>query len=169
MPKSVELDDDKLFALPLPYVCPGKWKNMKGDELVRECAVCKTNVYNVSKLNRQQSIDLISEAEGPLELRFFQRPDGTVITRDCAVRLGIWRLRGKWNRFALINACAAGVLMVLVIMMGPAMLFIIPPCCFEIDTYFPKQKQMSGKYEPSITLPPEPSAAEIEQGREGLE
>lgn len=177
MPKSVELHEDKLFALPLQYVCPVKWKDMKGDDKVRACAACKKNVYNVAKLNRQQAIDLIERNEGTLCLRLFQRSDGTVITRECATILGMWRLRKKWNIFALINAGLAAAFGVAIPMLGPAAITIlngVGPITGKdhgdsVEEIMEKLPELEGYNEPVIPLPPEPSAAEIEQGRKGLE
>lgn len=56
---------------------------MTGDERVRHCAQCKLNVYNISALSTKEATDLIREKEGRLCLRFYRRPDGTIITDNC--------------------------------------------------------------------------------------
>jgi hypothetical protein len=58
---------------------------MTGDERVRHCGDCQTSVYNLSDLTREQAAALITEHAGDLCVRFYQRADGTILTRDCAV------------------------------------------------------------------------------------
>jgi hypothetical protein len=42
------------------------------------------NVYNLSEMSQESAEALIAETEGRLCVRFYQRADGTVLTRDCA-------------------------------------------------------------------------------------
>lgn len=58
---------------------------MVGDDRVRHCAECKLNVYNLSAMTRREAEELIASREGRLCVRFFRRPDGTILTRDCPV------------------------------------------------------------------------------------
>ncbi len=119
-PSKVEMDDDQLFAIRLQYECPYKWKDMKGDERVRACSACHKNVYNISMLSRTDAVSLINENEGDICVRFFQRRDGTVITRDCVSMFGTAKLKGKYNPFALINAGLAVLFTILAPLLGPA-------------------------------------------------
>lgn len=68
--------------------CPLRWEQMVGNERVRHCSQCNLNVYNLSALTAQEAEDLIASREGRLCVRFYQRPDGTILTRDCPVGLG---------------------------------------------------------------------------------
>ena len=81
--------------------CPANWNYMEGDERVRRCALCKLNVYNLSEMNREDAAALVSQTEGRLCVRYYQRRDGTLITRDCPV--GIRAIR---KRLASVVACA---------------------------------------------------------------
>jgi hypothetical protein len=80
--------------------CPANWDNMEGDERKRYCALCKLNVYNLSDMTAREAARLVSESEGRLCIRFYQRRDGTVLTRDCPV--GVRALR---KRLASTVAC----------------------------------------------------------------
>ncbi|HEY6970485.1 MAG TPA: hypothetical protein VJA94_14860, partial [Candidatus Angelobacter sp.] len=65
--------------------CRSDWEKMVGDDRVRHCAECKLNVYNLSAMTRREAEELIASREGRLCVRFFRRPDGTILTRDCPV------------------------------------------------------------------------------------
>lgn len=66
--------------------CPMSWDAMSGDDRMRFCARCKLHVYNLSAMKEGELEQLLREREGKrLCGRFFQRPDGTVMTRDCPV------------------------------------------------------------------------------------
>ncbi len=71
--------------------CKRDWSKMSGDDRVRACADCKLNVYNLSAMSQAEAEALVREREGRLCVRFFMRPDGTVLTRDCPV--GVSRVR----------------------------------------------------------------------------
>jgi hypothetical protein len=73
--------------------CPASWEEMTGDDRVRFCDQCQLNVYNLSELTRNEAESLIASTEGRLCGRFFRRPDGTVLTKDCPVGLRALRLR----------------------------------------------------------------------------
>ena len=115
-----ELTSDKLFALQLDFNCPYKWKEMNGDERVRFCGKCKQNVYNISQLTQKEAVELINEKEGDLCVRFYQRKDGTVITRDCMSLLGPHSTKYKFNPFALINSLCASIALSLLPILGPS-------------------------------------------------
>lgn len=105
------LDDARQRArLPvLPNIrvaspCPADWNQMTGDDRVRACATCNKNVYNLSKMTRDEAEALILEKEGRLCVRYFQRRDGTILLEDCAVGV-----RQKRKR-RLVAAGAAALL-----------------------------------------------------------
>lgn len=74
--------------------CLQPWEAMTGDERVRECHQCRLNVYNLSVMSSDEATELINNTEGRLCVRFFQRPDGTVLTADCTTQ----RPEGFWPR-----------------------------------------------------------------------
>ena len=69
--------------------CHAAWDNMKGDEQTRFCGLCRKNVYNLSEMTRQEAENLIREKEGKLCVRYYQRTDGTVLTKDCPIGAGL--------------------------------------------------------------------------------
>ena len=78
--------------------CRANWAQMSGDHRVRHCAECKLNVYDLSAMSRREAEELIASREGRLCVRFYQRADGTVLTRDCPV--GVRQLVRKVSRIA---------------------------------------------------------------------
>jgi hypothetical protein len=83
--------------------CSADWSKMPGHERVRHCGDCKKNVYNLSELTREQAESLIVEHEGKLCVRYYQRADGTILLKDCAV--GVKRKRRR--RIIVAGAAAA--------------------------------------------------------------
>jgi hypothetical protein len=84
-----------LSNLKIASPCNAAWSQMSGDERVRFCGSCKKNVYNISSMTGDEAERLISEREGELCLRFYQRKDGTIITADCSV--GMRKKRVRWT------------------------------------------------------------------------
>ncbi|HEY9687887.1 MAG TPA: hypothetical protein V6C52_13005 [Coleofasciculaceae cyanobacterium] len=76
-----------LESITIASPCPADWEGMTGNERVRFCGECQLNVYNLSGMSRQEAEVLIREREGRLCVRYFQRADGTMMTRDCPVGL----------------------------------------------------------------------------------
>jgi hypothetical protein len=58
---------------------------MYGTDRKRLCGDCNMNVYNLSAMTKLEAERLIMNAEGRLCARFYRRPDGTVLTKDCPV------------------------------------------------------------------------------------
>ncbi len=81
--------------------CSASWERMEGDDKVRHCESCKLNVYNLSGMGRKEAEILVAQSEGHACVRFYRRPDGTMLTNDCPV--GIMALR---KRMATTVACA---------------------------------------------------------------
>lgn len=66
---------------------------MKGDERVRHCTACGHNVYNLSNMSPAEARSLVQNHEGRLCVRFYRRPDDTVIAKNCPVGLSAMRKR----------------------------------------------------------------------------
>src|SRR6187551_731520 len=84
-----------LEVIKIPRPCPADWDQMRGDDRVRFCQHCSLNVYNLSAMTRADAQRLVTETEGRVCVRFYQRADGTVITRDCE---GGWKLAARHVR-----------------------------------------------------------------------
>lgn len=95
--------DSPLNNLKVASPCPADWNGMYGNDRKRFCGECKLNVYNLSGMTRDDAENLILQSEGRLCVRFYQRTDGTVITKDCPV--GLAKVRQKMTRFA-VAACS---------------------------------------------------------------
>jgi hypothetical protein len=67
--------------------CSADWNRMAGDERVRYCPECKLDVYNFSEMSDAEIGSIVSHREGRLCARFYQRSDGTMLTRNCPVAL----------------------------------------------------------------------------------
>lgn len=78
------MPEPALDAIQLRYACPVAWETMVGDERRRHCQLCQLDVHDVSELTRDEAMRLIAERDGGVCLRFYRRPDGKVLTRDCA-------------------------------------------------------------------------------------
>ena len=73
--------------------CPESWEGMTGDDRSRFCGRCRMNVYNLSGMTRSEAEALVQKREGRLCIRYFQRADGTIQTRDCPVGVSALRRR----------------------------------------------------------------------------
>ena len=84
---------DVLRRVRVASPCRASWELMEGDERTRFCRQCGLNVYNLSEMTRAEAESLVARTEGRLCARFYQRADGTVLTKDCPVGLRAVRLR----------------------------------------------------------------------------
>jgi hypothetical protein len=84
--------------------CPADWEKMVGDERVRYCDRCSLHVYNLSGMTRREAEGLVTSAEGRLCVRFYRRPDGTILTRNCPVGLSALKRRAAHAATATLTA-----------------------------------------------------------------
>lgn len=57
---------------------------MSGDDHTRHCAACDRDVHDLSAMTREELSDFLEAPhQGRRCVRFFRRPDGTVMTSDC--------------------------------------------------------------------------------------
>lgn len=97
-----------LEMIKIASPCTASWDAMAGDDTTRFCDQCEKHVYNLSSLSRDEAEALVMKHEGKMCVRFYQRPDGTMLTQDCPVG---WRAIQR--RFVFIGGAAAGVLFIL--------------------------------------------------------
>ena len=74
-----------LDSIQIAAPCRASWNAMQGNDTARFCQTCAKNVYNLSAMTQLEAQSLIRDKEGKLCIRFFQREDGTLLTRDCPV------------------------------------------------------------------------------------
>ncbi|HEY5401701.1 MAG TPA: hypothetical protein VIK24_02485 [Pyrinomonadaceae bacterium] len=86
--------DDVRVAAP----CSVDWDSMYGNERIRFCDQCKLNVYNLSEMTRTEAERLVSQAEGRVCIRYYQRRDGSILTKNCPV--GLAAIKRRLSRVA---------------------------------------------------------------------
>jgi hypothetical protein len=81
------------YEVRIASPCHADWNAMSGDARVRHCAECNLDVYNFSEMSEREIDRLVEERQGRLCARFYQRPDGTMLTKNCptAFRAGLLR------------------------------------------------------------------------------
>ncbi|MBK7933336.1 MAG: hypothetical protein KA956_02335 [Pyrinomonadaceae bacterium] len=107
--------DSPLNNVRIASPCSADWDEMYGDNRKRFCGDCKLNVYNLSGMTKEDAEALVTNAEGRLCVRYFQRSDGTVLTADCPVGWAKMKQRTKAYATAvasLLIALFSGVLFV---------------------------------------------------------
>ena len=105
-----------LEALRISSPCRADWSKMDGDDRVRHCGDCKKHVYNLSAMTHVEALELIESLERAPCVRYYERPDGTILFSDCAV------VRSRRRRGRLLTAGAA-----LAVGAGMAALAAMPP------------------------------------------
>jgi hypothetical protein len=97
-----------LDELRIASPCNARWEDMTGDERARFCGGCRKHVYNFSAMSRREVETLIREKEGSVCGRFYQRPDGRMLTADCLTGRRQRRSRvARWagSVFATVMLC----------------------------------------------------------------
>jgi len=73
----------ELPNLRLGFACKQRWEDMVGDDRVRACGGCDRPVFNLSAMTRAEGERLLASRGLTPCVRFYRRPDGTVMTTDC--------------------------------------------------------------------------------------
>jgi hypothetical protein len=84
--------------------CRVSWDDMVGTDQARFCMQCRQHVYNLSGMKRSDAEALIRSKEGRVCVRFYRRPDGMVMTRDCP-----FGIRALGRRMAWVLGIAAAI------------------------------------------------------------
>jgi hypothetical protein len=96
-----------LSNLRLGFACKERWEDMVGDDRVRACRGCDRDVYNLSAMTREEAEGLLAGRGLTPCVRFYRRPDGTVMTTDCPTG------RPERRRLAVVaSSLAAGAVLV---------------------------------------------------------
>ncbi|MCZ6834660.1 MAG: hypothetical protein O7G85_02705 [Planctomycetota bacterium] len=97
-----------LDQIQIASPCDADWESMPGDKRARHCEQCDLNVFNLSGMSRDEAMSLVKKTEGRLCVRFYRRPDGTILTKDCPVGLRALRLKMMkgFSRVAAVVAFA---------------------------------------------------------------
>src|SRR5688572_25672377 len=89
-----------LDQIQIAKPCPANWDEMKGDDAVRHCSLCRLNVYNFSEMRESEVEKLLANSTGRVCGRLYRRQDGTIITKDCPRGVRALRLKAV-KQFAL--------------------------------------------------------------------
>lgn len=73
----------ELPSLRLGFACKQRWEDMVGDDRVRACGGCDRPVFNLSAMTREEAERVLATRGLTPCVRFYRRPDGTVMTTDC--------------------------------------------------------------------------------------
>ena len=73
----------ELPNLRLGFACKQRWDDMVGDDRVRACGGCDRPVFNLSAMTRAEAEAVLATRGLTPCVRFYRRPDGTVMTTDC--------------------------------------------------------------------------------------
>jgi carboxypeptidase family protein len=87
------------FRIATP--CSASWAEMQGNNKVRHCRQCELDVYNFSAMTSLEINQIVAARTGRLCARFYQRPDGTMLTENCPAGIRAGFLRGSTMAAAL--------------------------------------------------------------------
>ncbi|NVB79590.1 MAG: carboxypeptidase regulatory-like domain-containing protein [Kofleriaceae bacterium] len=73
----------ELPNLRIGFACKQRWEDMVGDDRVRACGGCDRPVFNISAMTRAEAEAVLATRGLTPCVRFYRRPDGTVMTTDC--------------------------------------------------------------------------------------
>lgn len=73
----------ELPNLRIGFACRQRWEDMVGDDRVRACGGCDRPVFNLSEMTRDEAERVLATRGLTPCVRFYRRPDGTVMTTDC--------------------------------------------------------------------------------------
>lgn len=93
-----DADNNLVDHLIIPSPCSVGWDNMSGNDEVRFCKGCETNVYNLSAVSKKRGSYLVSSGKAKCA-RMGRLANGTVVTDECPrwfkpVRHG-WKMIAK--------------------------------------------------------------------------
>lgn len=100
-----------LHRIDIATPCTASWDKMAGNERVRHCGHCNKNVSNLSAMPEAEAAALLADDHSDnLCVRFYRRPNGTVMTSDCGAkaRAGTRQAWRKLPGMALLALSVAG-------------------------------------------------------------
>jgi hypothetical protein len=163
-----------LSKISIASPCTAAWDDMEGDDTTRFCGQCSKYVYNLSEMAEADAQALVDEREGKICARFYQRPDGTMLTDDCPVGVSAAR-----KRIALISGGVAGAVLFAIVGFLTVGAVLAGgeennhrgrrpagwnPIARVRDWFFPPQPMVMGEICPIVAPPPLPAPApEIEK------
>jgi hypothetical protein len=107
-----------MLALQIAAPCSANWADMPGTDKIRHCAECQLDVYDFSEMTSVEINQIVAARTGRLCARFYQRPDGKMLTEDCPQGIP-----ARVQRTARIAAAALAAL----VSIAPAKTSAAPP------------------------------------------
>ena len=83
MPKSVRSFD----RITIPAPCDADWDAMIGNDQVRFCEHCNLPVTDLSSMTRPEAMRLVARSRGRLCVRYIQRANGDILTKEIPQQL----------------------------------------------------------------------------------
>jgi uncharacterized protein len=83
MPKSVR----SFNRITIPAPCDADWDAMIGNDQVRFCEHCNLHVTDLSSMTRPAAMRLVARSRGRLCVRYVQRANGDILTKEIPQRL----------------------------------------------------------------------------------
>ena len=83
MPKSVRSFD----RITIPAPCDADWDAMSGNDQVRFCEHCNLHVTDLSSMTRPEAMRLVARSRGRLCVRYVQRANGDILTKQIPQQL----------------------------------------------------------------------------------
>ncbi|HEX7720507.1 MAG TPA: ankyrin repeat domain-containing protein, partial [Pyrinomonadaceae bacterium] len=83
MPKSVRSFD----RITIPAPCDADWDAMIGNDQVRFCEHCNLHVTDLSSMTRPEAMRLVARSRGRLCVRYIQRANGDILTKEIPQQL----------------------------------------------------------------------------------
>lgn len=83
MPKSVRSFD----RITIPAPCDADWDAMIGNDQVRFCEHCNLHLTDLSSMTRPEAMRLVARSRGRLCVRYIQRANGDILTKEIPQRL----------------------------------------------------------------------------------
>ncbi|UJR83572.1 hypothetical protein [Sandaracinus amylolyticus] len=107
-----------LESLEVARPCKARWDDMQGDDVVRRCARCDREVYDVARMTRAEAEALFARGDESPCVRLRRRADGRVVTADCPVEAP--SLLARLATAGVAGAIAGGAVSAVVAMTTPA-------------------------------------------------
>ncbi|MET3133949.1 hypothetical protein AAKU55_004242 [Oxalobacteraceae bacterium GrIS 1.11] len=99
-----------LQRIDIAAPCSASWDAMQGNARVRHCSTCDKSVFNLSAMREADARALLADnTSGNLCVRFYQREDGTVRSKDTAIGVGARKLARKLHGLASMALLAFSV------------------------------------------------------------
>jgi hypothetical protein len=91
-----------LDTVTIATPCTVSWDGMQGDDRIRFCTKCSSNVHDISEMTAAEAIQLLNAKTETPCIRLYRRPDGRVVTSDCpkTLREKTWKWLGRKSSWA---------------------------------------------------------------------